>query len=548
MKKSKFLKLISACICLIFVFCSCANSTHQNEGKPENSGSDTQNTENITLIYSATDSLNPYRAVTEANAQVSLLMFDPLIKIDSDFNPVNILAESINKSEDGSLKIKLKSAAFTDSTPLTSADVVFSYNLAKQSKTKYAYQLESVISCTALGEREVEFKFSKNDPYAVNLLDFPIIKADSDNRTDQDNVALAPIGCGRYLFDRENEQLVANENYHAGDLSVKSIALLNSPDDEAIDHNISVGAVDMYFTDLSKESITRMSGKRTSVNLNNLIYLGANMSEDHILSNVHLRYAVSAAISREQIAKEAYYQNAVSATGIFNPAFEPSSQYQTLQKTADKQIVVVNLSQIGYNTFDSEGYAVNSKGKRLALSILVNEESSYKKLAATLLAKQMCDAGIYTTVTAVPYAEYMARLARGEFSLYIAETIILNNMDITELVCPGGSAAYGVKNPTPPPQQDEQVGTQESVSQEPANQPEAEPTNDINCEQILKSFYSGECEIGSVCTIFESQLPIIPVVYKTGILFYSNDIETTPQATLSDIFFSLENFKINPTK
>lgn len=545
MKKLKFLKLISACVCLCLVFCSCANSIDPDEEKIENSYNDTQEGTNINLIYSANDSLNPYKAVTDANAQVTLLMFDPLIKLDANFSAVNILADSVEMGEDSSLKIKLKNAAFTDSTPLTSDDVVFSYNLAKQSKTKYAYQLKSVISCVAVSSNVVEFKFSKNDPYAVNLLDFPIIKSGSDTRVDQDNVALPPIGCGRYYFDFENEKLIVNENYHTGNINVQNITLINSPDEEAVDHNISVGTVDMYFTDLSEERITRMSGKRTSVNLNNLVYLGANMSEDSILSNVHLRYAVSAAISREQIAKEAYYQNAIPATGVFNPYFEPSKQYQTLQKNSEKQIVVVNLSQIGYNTFDSEGFAVNAKGKRLNLSILVNEESSYKKLAATMLSKQMCDAGIYTTVAAVPYAEYMARLARGEFSLYIAETIILNNMDITELVCPGGSAAYGVKNPVV---KNDDTSSQSAQSSEQMTTPPQEETNDINCEQILKQFYKGECDIGSVCTIFESQMPIIPVVYKSGILFYSNRIQTIPKATLSDIFFSLENFQINSDK
>ena len=124
---------------------------------------------------------------------------------------------------------------------------------------------------------------------------------------------------------------------------------------------------------------------------------------------------------------------------------------------------------------------------------------------------------------------------------FVAETLILNNMDITELVCESGSAAYGVKNPKVA------ESTESTVSDtDTENEPQqpAEDTNDINCEKILQSFYKGECDIGSVCTIFESQLPIIPVVYKTGILFYSNKIETEPVGTVSDIFFSLENFSV----
>lgn len=40
-------------------------------------------------------------------------------------------------------------------------------------------------------------KLGRADPYFANVLDFPIIKRNSDKITDSDGVTHPPIGCGR---------------------------------------------------------------------------------------------------------------------------------------------------------------------------------------------------------------------------------------------------------------------------------------------------------------------------------------------------------------
>ncbi len=57
------------------------------------------------------------------------------------------------------------------------------------------------------------------------------------------------------------------------------------------------------------------------VNLTRLVYLGTNMKSG-ALSRTEMRLAVSAMLDRAKIVDDAYYQNAVSATGIFHPSWK----------------------------------------------------------------------------------------------------------------------------------------------------------------------------------------------------------------------------------
>jgi predicted AAA+ superfamily ATPase len=60
-----------------------------------------------------------------------------------------------------------------------------------------------------------------------------------------------------------------------------------------------------------------------------------------------IRYAISSAIDRIGICKTAYYNNAVAATGFFNPAFSPTSAVQTLKNVSDFEIAIEWLIDSG---------------------------------------------------------------------------------------------------------------------------------------------------------------------------------------------------------
>ena len=130
-----------------------------------------------------------------------------------------------------------------------------------------------------------------------------------------------------------------------------------------------------------------MSGKKTEVNLNRLIYIGINSSYGSLQSK-EMRYAISSALDRNAICQTAYYNNAIAAKGFFNPYFEATAAVQTIESKPNSKITVENLSKIGYNNMNSSGYYANSSGNNPVFTLLVNSENSSRVIAANLIAQQ----------------------------------------------------------------------------------------------------------------------------------------------------------------
>ena len=488
------------------------------------------------LLYCNSDTFNPYTAKTEINRQLCGLIFEPLIKLDNEFNIVYRLAKEIT-NEEKIWTVKLIDTVFSDGSPLTAQDVVYSYNIAKASATTHASALYEVVNVTAIDSKTVAFELSRIDNYFENLLSFPIIKANSDTVVNSDGVAAAPIGCGRYLLNTDDYILEQNKSFFGKKGQIASIKLIDAPDSDAVSHYVEIGATDIYYADSSSANIVRMSGKRTQVNLNNLLYIGINSAYPE-LKNKNIRYAISAALDRNKICRNAFYNNAVAATGFFNPSFDDAKPYQTIDQTPNLKITVENFSQIGYNSKDEEGYYLNLSGRRVKFTLLVNQENQSKVIAAKLISEQLRAVGIEITVVEKSYDQYIAALQAGAFQLYLGEINILNNMDLSGLVVPGGSAAYGVVGPTQTPVADNTV--EDNDDNEETDTPAQ--VIDTSISSIINGFYSGKDSFGSLVSVLLTEMPQIPICYRQGVLFYDSSIEDNVYASADDIYFSIEEY------
>lgn len=522
-------KLISFILVFVLTFLLCGCSTGNTSSKiSQTSNEDKNYRDNMTLLYSAADTFNPYTAKTEINRQLCKLLYEPLVKTDNEFNSVYSIAQSVEVAKN-ICTVKLKNVKFSDGTRLTSNDVVYSYNLVVNSNTSYKYKLYNVKAVVVSDENTVVFELNKQDPYFEKVLDFPIIKSESDKNQDSDSVKKPPIGCGRYKVNETEDMLLQNENYFGKKGSIQKINLINSPDTESISHYIEIGAVDMYFSDISDGTIMRMSGTKSDVNLNNLVYIGVNHSDGRLMLS-GLRQAMSSGIDRQKICKDAFYNNALAATGFFNPVWEVTKSLQNIQITANPQITVENLQEIGYNELDAEGYR-RKGGSVLSFSLLVNSNNQMRVAAANIIAEQLKAYGIKITVVKASYEEYINRLKSGNFQLYLGEVKITENMDLSNLVCYGGTAAYGI--PTQAPLQETQDG--EIII------PSAE---NLACSQVINGFYKGENSINDVAVTLQNDMPIIPLCYRTGVLLCNENIENVSNSSISDIYFSIESYKI----
>lgn len=514
-----FLSLILA---ITFVGCKSNEEILSNGGLQ--SGESQKFKDYMTLLYSASDSFNPYEVKTDVNRQLCMLLYEPLVKTDNEFNAVKCIASSVEMA--GNVcTVKLKDVLFSDGSKLTAEDVIHSFNLAKASQTEYASKLYEVVTVSAGDSNTVIFNLNVYDPYFKNVLDFPVIKKGSEAITDSDSVKLPPISCGRYKVSDDLQKLVLNENYFGEKSSIKEIRLINAPGEESVSHYVEIGATDMYYSNISDGNILRMSGQKIDINLNNLVYLGVNLSKGN-LGFRQLRQAISSGIDREKICKDVFYNNALAANGFYNPAFADTKSVQNIQTTANSQITIENLNEIGYNSLDKEGFYRNNSGA-LRFNLIVNTENRIRVNVANEIARQLASVGIKLNVTELSFADYSQRLASGDFDFYLAEVNLSENMDMRPLVLPGGSMAFGING----------------VDTKPITKDDTQPVETASWIEVVNKFYTNEAGVADVATVLQTDMPIIPICYRTGILFCNDNIENINNSSKSDIYFSIESYK-----
>lgn len=512
---------------LMLALCACSDKT-DNGGSSETSPTpeDSLAASTLQLLYCSNDTLNPYNTINKVNAELGRLIFDPLVTVSNEFEPVNILAESV--TIDGKVcTVKLRSAKFSDGSAVTSDDVLNSFALAKQSEL-YSYLFYNVTKASAADSSTVVFELKNNDPYFANMLTFPILKKGTEDIKNEDNVEIVPTGSGRFIFSREEEVLAPNPHYY-GDCTIGKIALIDAPDSESVEHYVEIGATDLYYTDPVNGNIIRMSGQKASLNMTNLVYIGINHSYETLCDPL-LRQALSSALDRVKITEGAYYNNAEAANGFFHPAWSAVSGYQTLQTTAQTKISIENLEKIGYNNLDKDGFRINSNGTLLAFTLLVNSNNAARVAAAELIKAQLALVGIKITVNAVSDEQYFEALKSGSFQLYVGEVKFTPNMDIGQVVLSGGSAAYG-------------ISAAKDTELNAENNGDGAQTLGSDYSNVLKGYYSGVNGISEVATSLINHMPIIPIAYRSSLLFYSNNVEDIGNASAFDIFLSVNSFK-----
>ena len=529
-------KRIIAVILMAFLVVNivgCNKKTDNTSSQISSAEESVERRDYLTLLYSMSDSFNPYAVETAVNRQLCQLIYEPLVKLDNSFNPVYCLAKDV-VIDGTSCIVTVNAYKFSDGSTVSAEDVVYSYNLAKSTTTSFAAKLYAVQSATASDSATVVFKLSKADPFFANVLNFPIIKAGSEKISNADSVLQPPIGSGRYKVNENKDGVVQNDNYHGERSSIKQIKLINAPDTDSVSHYAQVGAADMYYNDISDGTILRMSGKKLDINLNNLVYIGINQNYGALAENA-LRQALSSGIDRKKLCQNVYYNNALPANGFFNPVWQAVKSVQNIQIEAKSEITIENLEKIGYNRLDSKGLRANINGIPLKLTLLVNSENRTKVTAAQLIASQLLDYGISITVVEKPYEQYMQSLVDGNFQLYLGEIKLTENMDISSMVVEGGNAAFGLavpkENVTVPDIDatlDEGIVTETETSK--------------TAGEVVAGFYAGQNTITDIASVLQSEMPFIPLCYRTGALFYNDNIENVNNSSESDIYFSIESY------
>lgn len=444
------------------------------------------------VAVSLGDTLNPYTLSTRMNYYLMPLLYDPLVKLDQSYRPQNYLAETLTLSDTGCTVRLRKDAFFSDGSPLTAADVLYSLNLCMQSAQERRYQ--NLLSAQATDEQTVIFTLARPDAYFANLLGFSIIKEGSGGEA-------CPPGTGRYRISGEN-RLTRNDSHFDGGSPIREIELTPVEDVKEIGYEVITGRLDYALLDLDAFPVETAGS--FPVQTNNLLYLGCNTLL-YPLSSISFRQAVELLIDRGELVQRAYSGRAVSAPSPVNPLF-----LQTEEAEPDIEAANALLDSLGLMGRDENGYRMVN-GRTLELQLAINVENASKRAASKLLQLQLEKGGLRLVINEYSYEQYKAQIAMGAYSLYLGQVLLPEDMDISAFLSEEGALHYQLGN------------TAELYSLYLTGRQTAE-----GYEAFLSQF--------------KSELPFIPLLFPQALVARSRNFYSSVLATEQDIFYNIHKW------
>lgn len=482
-------KIIAALLVLAVAFslCSCDSGTEPADITTETTQPFTQNEGILNLAYAKADTLNPFTCATNTNSLILSLVYDGLYKLDRNYNAVPVLAAS-NYADGTSITVALAEALFSDGSSVTAADVVSSFELAKESPA-YSQRLANISSASASGG-SVVFILESPDPYALACLTFPIIKGTTEEEF--------PIGSGRYIpqVSGEERYLIANTKKPGFSPAIKTIMLISLRDEASLVSSIEVGNTGFLFNDLSSGIYSRVSAQTKEMGINNFVFLAFNPAIE-LFSNASVRQAINLAVDRSEITTTAFQGHARVAYSPFNPDWH---------QIASKDLIIPKDIEKAKELIASSGLDVAEN----ELLILVNSENQFKLETAEFIKEYLEEIGFKIRLAKLSAENFTSEVAAGNYAMYIGEIKFSPNMNISALLT-NSQAGFGAN-------------------------PESESA--VRYTQLLE----GKCEIMDFINTFNSDLPFIPLCYRNAAVSYSNSMQGGFESCDGDVFYDIETW------
>ncbi|MDE7261911.1 MAG: ABC transporter substrate-binding protein, partial [Oscillospiraceae bacterium] len=251
----------------------------------------------FSLAYHKDQSLDPISCAEGVQEVVASLLYEPLFRLDGQFQAVPLLCESYEWNETGlvcTLTLR-QDVLFSDGAQLAARDVVETLQRAMASE-RYAYRLRNVTGVTADRSGRVLITLAVPDRGLPELLDIPIVKQGTA-------ASHVPTGTGPYLLDTSGDGacLTANEAWwQHRSLPVDTIPLVHAKDRDTALYLFSSHQVELLTVDPT-DDLAFVSGQAQTAEQPTAIlqFIGFNTAEGRLFANPALRRAFSLGIQRD---------------------------------------------------------------------------------------------------------------------------------------------------------------------------------------------------------------------------------------------------------
>ncbi|WP_282611281.1 ABC transporter substrate-binding protein [Pelagibius sp. Alg239-R121] len=361
--------------------------------------------------------LDPHKQTAFSSIRFLELMYEPLVRLDKDAEIVPALANSWEFNEEATvLAMKLdEDAKFHDGSAVTSADVKVSFERILDEETGAATRANFTAITSIDTPDDVTVVFNLDGPNVPFLTALASINAAivSAAAIDAGTIGTEVIGSGPFKYEswtpNSNAKLIANENWHGGDVAIEGLDISVLPDETAILAALRSKQVDFALINdpFVATLIPQASGlKLAKAPVLSFHVLQLNPSRGP-LTELKVRQAISCAVDRQDVLDTALLgEGAVTGPLTMAAYATPLDQLFCYQQDLDKAKKL--MAEAGYaDGFDMTIMAATGEPPTAASE-------------AQVLQSQLSEIGINLAIEMKELNVYVDHWLKGNFDMAVA--------------------------------------------------------------------------------------------------------------------------------
>ncbi|MCB5184443.1 peptide-binding protein [Methylobacillus gramineus] len=369
-----------------------------------------------------------------AASAVAQNIFSSLLRFDKNLEFEGELAESWQVSPDQkTITFKLKpNLKWADGKPLTSADILFTWKLVTDDKTRTPYGSDYKLVIRAETPDARTFKVSYAEPYApainswagLQILPKHLLQGQDINNTP---FARNPTGSHYYKLEkwRSGEQisLVRNSLSSQGPARIERLVSRFIPDEASQFLELMANNIDTMT--LNPVQYARIFPARPELEQkfglykelgNSYTYLGFNLKHKPF-DDIRVRKAINYAINKQELIDGVLL-------GLGEPVsspYKPGTRWTNPDLTPyayDPGKAKELLRQAGFKPRNGDG-VLERNGKPLSFEILTNQNKQ-REMSAVLIQRRLKEVGIDVRIRVLEWASFIGRFIKtGDFDMVV---------------------------------------------------------------------------------------------------------------------------------
>ncbi len=465
----KLLAILLTMVMMLSVFAGCSSSgddtpdSTSGDGAVTDDGIDSGDVQEISKfggsmsigVLADPDSLNPSVSTDRVGAFLAEQQYPTLMRMDENAQKIPYIAESIETSEDGlTVTIKLiEGLKWTDGTPLTSKDVLFTYQYNYEHElASQAAAYEEVVSAETPDDTTLIFTLKRPFPTFITKVGFWIriipqhIWEGIDDPDSYANDQLPNVVFGPYqMTEAQRGQFYVLESVDEFFLSPEGKPYLDTlvyrvyPDINTMVLALRTGEIHVTAKEIPVSAAKELEGvdgitvvQNSSLGFTHLTY---NMVNE-FLSDVTLRQAIAIAVDRDNIINLALEGAGQIADTPITFSYPQIHNEDATIGDYNPDGATTMLTDAGYSDTDSDGILNAPNGKNVELALTYDGNDPYHQRAAQIIEANLEQIGIAVTQSPIDKGTMSDLLYnQKDFDFYIGNWGIIDPLNDSIYTC-----------------------------------------------------------------------------------------------------------------